>query len=59
MKLTREQMLMVNGALAEYRTNCTDSDTWTNVDEKNFQKVVLQLRKDYANASKGVKSERV
>ena len=55
MKLNREQMLMVNGALAEYRTNCTDSDLWTEVDEKNFQLIVLQLRKDYANASKGVK----
>ena len=55
MKLTREQMLMVNGALAEYRLAQTESKIWADVDEKNFQQIVLQLRKDYANASKGVK----
>jgi|LakMenEpi03Aug12_release.lakeMendotaPanAssembly.Ray.scaffolds.fasta_scaffold3762290_2 hypothetical protein len=59
MKLTKEQMLMVNGALAEYRVNQTDTKLWTNSDEKNYQRIVLQLRRDYKEAVQGVKNGRV
>ncbi len=50
MKLTKEQMLIVNGALAEHRVNQTQAKLWTQSDEKNFQRIILQLRKDYKEA---------
>ncbi len=50
---------MVNGALAEYRVNQTDTKLWTNSDEKNYQRIVLQLRRDYKEAVQGVKNGRV
>lgn len=58
MKLTREQMLMVNGALGEYRLTQTESQTWTSDDEKNFADIVNQLRVDYKKAGKGVRNVR-
>lgn len=56
MKLTTEQMLMVNGALGEYRLTQTESQTWTSEDEENFVDIVNQLRVDYKRARKGVKN---
>jgi len=58
MKLTQEQMLMINGALGEYRLSSTESNTWTSEDEKNFTDIVNQLRVDYKKARKGVKNVR-
>ena len=45
---------MVNGALAEHRVNQTQAKLWTESDEKNFQRIILHLRKDYTEALKGV-----
>lgn len=58
MKLTREQMLMINGALGEYRLSSTESNLWTSEDEKNFTDIVNQLRVDYKKAVEGVKNVR-
>jgi len=58
MKLTREQMLMVNGALGEYRLSSTENNLWTSEDEKNFTDIVNQLRVDYKKAGKGVRNVR-
>lgn len=56
MNLTKEQMLMINGALGEYRLSSTESKTWTSEDEKNFTDIVNQLRVDYKKAGKGVRN---
>jgi hypothetical protein len=58
MKLTREQMLMINGAIGEYRLSSTEKNLWTSEDEKNFTDIVNQLRVDYKKAGKGVKNVR-
>lgn len=58
MKLTQEQMLMVNGALGEYKYTHMEMEIWTSDDEKNFADIVNQLRVDYKKAEKGVRNVR-
>lgn len=47
MKLSKEQVLMINGALGEYRLSLTESEIWTNEDEKNYESILDRLQKEY------------
>lgn len=48
MKLSKEQMIMINGALKEHLIKFSQEQKWTQEDEQNYQFILDKLQKEYA-----------
>lgn len=47
MKLSKEQMIMINGALKEHLIKFSQEQKWTQEDEQNYQSILDRLQKEY------------